>query len=134
MSDVGDRNACMIMDNLMKADPASETLWKECKVIPVLNKLSTTPYRHMGKWMYRSTFSWPGHWLEVSGHLHVPATLLPAKEPWYPLGRKLGGPQSWSGRCGEENIFYSTGTWTLTPWSSSPGQSLYWLCYLWNIT
>jgi hypothetical protein len=26
MSDVGDRNACMIMDNLMKADPASETL------------------------------------------------------------------------------------------------------------
>jgi hypothetical protein len=26
MSDVGDRNVCRMMDNLMKADPVSETL------------------------------------------------------------------------------------------------------------
>jgi hypothetical protein len=31
------------------------------KVIPVLSELSTTPWRHMGEWMYRSTFSWPWH-------------------------------------------------------------------------
>jgi hypothetical protein len=31
--------------------------------------------------MYRSTFSWPRHWLEVSGQLHAPAALRPGKEP-----------------------------------------------------
>jgi len=24
------------------------------------------------------------------------------KSPWYPLDRRLGGPQSWSGHSGEE--------------------------------
>jgi hypothetical protein len=40
--------------------------------------------------------------MEVSGQLHVPATLSPGKEPRYPLDRRLGGPQSRSGRDGEE--------------------------------
>jgi hypothetical protein len=42
--------------------------------------------------------------------------------PRYPLDRRLGGPQSQSRcrRCGEEKIFYPTGTWTLAPRSSSP--------------
>jgi hypothetical protein len=40
--------------------------------------------------------------MEVSGQLHVPAALPPGKSPWYPLDRKLGGPQSRSGRGGEE--------------------------------
>jgi hypothetical protein len=30
----------------------------------------------MREWMYRSAFSWPRHWLQVSGQLHVPAALL----------------------------------------------------------
>jgi hypothetical protein len=38
----------------------------------------------------------------VSGQLHVPAALLQGKEPHFPLDRRLGGPQSRSGRCGEE--------------------------------
>jgi hypothetical protein len=38
----------------------------------------------------------------MSGQLHAPATLPPGKEPWYPLDRKLGGPQSCSGHGGEE--------------------------------
>jgi hypothetical protein len=29
------------------------------------------------EWRYRSTFSWPRHWLEVSGQLHAPAALPP---------------------------------------------------------
>jgi hypothetical protein len=33
----------------------------------------------MGEWMYRSTFSLLRHWLEVSGQLHDPAALPPAK-------------------------------------------------------
>jgi hypothetical protein len=43
------------------------------KVAPVLNSLSTTTWRHIREWMYRSTFSWPRHELEVSGELHDPA-------------------------------------------------------------
>jgi hypothetical protein len=38
----------------------------------------------------------------------------------YPLDRRLGWPQSWSGRRGEEKIIYPTGTRTPTPRSSSP--------------
>jgi hypothetical protein len=41
--------------------------------------------------------------MEVSGQLHAPAALPPGKAPsWYPLDRKLGGPQNRSGRGGEE--------------------------------
>jgi hypothetical protein len=34
----------------------------------------------------RFTFSLPGHWLEVSGQLHAPATLTPGKETAVPIG------------------------------------------------
>jgi hypothetical protein len=37
--------------------------------------------------------------MEVSGQLHAPAAL---PGTWYPLDRRLGGPQSRSGRGGEE--------------------------------
>jgi hypothetical protein len=41
--------------------------------------------------------------MEVSGQLHSPAALPPGKEPLvYPLDRRLGGPQSRSGRGVEE--------------------------------
>jgi hypothetical protein len=40
--------------------------------------------------------------MEVSGRLHAPAALPPGKEPLVPLDRRLGGPQSRSGRGGEE--------------------------------
>jgi hypothetical protein len=59
----------------------------------------------MGEWMYRSTFSWPRQKLEVSGQLHAPAALPPGKSPRYQFYRRLGGPQSRSGRYGEVKIF-----------------------------
>jgi len=31
-----------------------------------------------------------------------PGRFNPGKGPWYPLYRRLGGPQSRCGRCGEE--------------------------------
>jgi hypothetical protein len=34
----------------------------------------------MGEWMYRSTFSLPRYYLEMSGQLHAPEALLPGKE------------------------------------------------------
>jgi len=34
--------------------------------------------------------------------LHTSAALPPENEPRYPLDRRLGGSQSWSGRSGEE--------------------------------
>jgi hypothetical protein len=40
--------------------------------------------------------------MEVSGQLHAPVALPQDRSPWYPLARRLGGPQSWSGRGGKE--------------------------------
>jgi hypothetical protein len=41
--------------------------------------------------------------MEVSGQLHAPAALPQGKSIWYPLDRRLGGPQSRSGRrCKEK--------------------------------
>jgi hypothetical protein len=45
---------------------------------------------------------WPRHYVEVSGHLQAPAALSRGKSPCYSLNRRLGGPQSRSGRSGEE--------------------------------
>jgi hypothetical protein len=40
--------------------------------------------------------------MELSGQLHIPTALPRGKSPWYPLYRRLGGPQSRPGCCGEE--------------------------------
>jgi hypothetical protein len=40
--------------------------------------------------------------MEVSGQLHSPAALSHGNNSWYPLDRRLGEPQSRSGRGGEE--------------------------------
>jgi hypothetical protein len=42
------------------------------------------------------------------------------KSLWYPLDSKMGGPQSRSGRRGEEKILDPTGTRTPTPQSLGP--------------
>jgi hypothetical protein len=39
--------------------------------------------------------------MQVSGQLHAMAALLKWENPAYPLFRKQGGAQSWSGRCRE---------------------------------
>jgi hypothetical protein len=33
----------------------------------------------------RHVFSWPLHWLEVSGQIHAPASLRPDKETLVPI-------------------------------------------------
>jgi hypothetical protein len=40
--------------------------------------------------------------MEVSSQLDAPVTYPQGKSPRYPLDRRLGGPQSRSGRGGEE--------------------------------
>jgi hypothetical protein len=40
--------------------------------------------------------------MEVSGQLHAQAILPQGKRPWYPLDRKVGGPQSRCERGDEE--------------------------------
>jgi hypothetical protein len=40
--------------------------------------------------------------MEVSDKLHAPAALPPGKDPGYPFGRRLCGPQSRSGHGGVE--------------------------------
>jgi len=41
--------------------------------------------------------------MEVSGQFHALAALPYGKSPWYPLDRRLGGPQRRYVRGGEEN-------------------------------
>jgi hypothetical protein len=48
------------------------------KFVPVLNWLSITPWRRMGEWMYRSTYSW----LVRDGQLHNPVALLAVPTEW----------------------------------------------------
>jgi hypothetical protein len=56
--------------------------------------------------------------MEVSGQLHAPAALLSGRDPWYTFDRRLGGPQSRSGRCElEENLLPLPG---IEPGPSSP--------------
>jgi hypothetical protein len=43
--------------------------------------------------------------MEVSGQFHAPAALPEVKSPWYPLDRRLGGPQSRSGDGGEQENY-----------------------------
>jgi hypothetical protein len=43
--------------------------------------------------------------MEVSGQRHAPTALPQGKRPWCPLDSRLGGPQSRSGRGGEEINF-----------------------------
>jgi hypothetical protein len=74
--------------------------------------------------MYRSTFSWPGHYL-VSGQFHAPAALPPGKSPRYPFYRRLGGPQSWYGRYGEVKIFTLSGLELPLPLVVQPVASRY---------
>jgi hypothetical protein len=50
--------------------------------------------------------------MELSRQLHVPTALPPEKDPRYPLDRRLGGPQSLSGRRGEDKILDPTETRT----------------------
>jgi hypothetical protein len=66
----------------------------------------------------------------VSGQLHAPAALPPGKSPRYPFYRRLGGPQSRSGRYGEVKMFYPTGTRTpAPPGRPARSQSPYRLSY-----
>jgi hypothetical protein len=73
------------------------------KAVPVLNQLSTTPWRHIciGPYFLDLGTSW--RWV-VSFTLRL---LYPrGKSPRYPLDRRLGGPQSRSGVRGENSWPY----------------------------
>jgi hypothetical protein len=63
--------------------------------------------------------------LEVSGQLHAPAALPLGKSPRYPFYRRLGGPQSRSGRYGEDKILDRSGTRTPAPSVIEPVASRY---------
>lgn len=45
--------------------------------------------------------------MDVSGQLHGPSALPPGKEIRYALCKRLGGPQSRSGRCREAKILWT---------------------------
>jgi hypothetical protein len=49
--------------------------------------------------------------MEMSGQLHAPAALPQGKSPRYSLDKRLDGPQSHSGRGGEEKNSQSLPEW-----------------------
>jgi hypothetical protein len=60
------------------------------------------PWRHMGEWRYSSIILEIGsRWRWVVSFRSRPFYLR-EKIPRYPFNRRLGGPQSRSGLCGEE--------------------------------
>jgi hypothetical protein len=69
------------------------------------------PWRHMGDWRYSSTILNLGNrWRWVVSFTPWPLYLR------HPLDRRLGGPQRWSGCCGEEKNLVMPGI--------EPGQSI----------
>jgi hypothetical protein len=89
------------------------------EVAPVLNTLSTTPWKHMGEWRYSSTILDLRTRWRLSGQLHARPLYPWGKRPRYQLDRRLGGPQSRSGRCGEDKILLLKQPHSLRPvWSS----------------
>jgi hypothetical protein len=58
---------------------------------------STMPLRHIQRWMYSSTHTFVTSAGDVGGQLHALVAVPLWEEPHYPLDRRLGGPQSWSG-------------------------------------
>jgi hypothetical protein len=80
-----------------------------------------------GKWMYRSTFSWPQHKLEVSGQPHTQPLYPQGKSPWYPLCRRLGGPKSRSRQHGEVKVLAPPELELRLLRPPARSQSLYWL-------
>jgi hypothetical protein len=81
----------------------------------------------MGQWRYGSTILDLGtRWRYMFSFTPRPLYLR-GKCPRYPLYRRLGGPQSQSGRCGvEKNLLPMPG---IEPRPSSPRSSLYRLSY-----
>jgi hypothetical protein len=69
------------------------------------------PWRHTGEGMYSFTLlDLDTRWRWVISF--TPLSLYSrGKSPRYPLDERLGGPQSRSGRCGEENSFVPVGNW-----------------------
>jgi hypothetical protein len=53
--------------------------------------------------------------------------LYARKEPLYPLNRRLGVSQNWSGQFWRREYIYAC--WDLNPGLSSPERELYQLCY-----
>jgi len=69
-------------------------------------------------WRCRSTHSWCWHHMEMSGQVHALATFLQGNNPWFPLDRRLGVSQSWSG-CRNRTEKNLSPCLDSNPWSSS---------------
>jgi hypothetical protein len=70
--------------------------------------------------MYRSTYSWRRHYLEVSGQLHAPVALPPGKEPSVPVRYGTGWAPKPAWTTWRKKNLASTETRNLTPRPSNP--------------
>jgi hypothetical protein len=99
----------------------------KCKV----KNVPLPPCRHQGERRY-SSYSFLASALDgVSGQRHTPAGLYPRrKDPWYPLNRRLGRPQTWSGHRGyRKDLSPLPGIESRSPDRPVCSQTLQWLSY-----
>jgi hypothetical protein len=114
------------------ARPTSETVRSKKKKVKSLC-LIFKALRHEGVW--GSGCIYP-HFLDLGISWRWVVSFTPRSlYTRYPLHRRMGGPQSRSGRRGEENILDTAETRTLTPRSSNPypvaiSSALSWLHYV----
>jgi hypothetical protein len=91
--------------------------WVVSLSVDSFHYLSTMLLRHMGQWRYSCNIllDLGTRWRWVVSF--TPQLLYPrGKRPRYALDRRLGGPESWSGRYGERKTFPLFG---FEPWLSS---------------
>jgi hypothetical protein len=112
-------------DLSLKEDKKNTDAWKWSKV-----KVKLSHYFHAGIKRERRYSSYSFLTSVVNGDEWSVScsgcTLSPGKDPLFPLYRRLGGPQSWSGHRLEEEYFSCAGDRTLVIQSS---QTLYWVNY-----
>jgi hypothetical protein len=84
--------------------PEERSIWTLPRGWTVKKKVKLSRYtlwRHMGGERYSSYLYLTSALMRVSGQRHAPAAFYTrGKDPMYPLDRRLGGPQSPSGRRG----------------------------------
>jgi hypothetical protein len=70
------------------------------------------PWKHIVEWRYTSTILEPGNrWRWMVSFTSLPLYHL-GRSPRYPINRRLDGPQSRSGRCGQWKKYYTAGNQT----------------------
>jgi hypothetical protein len=111
--------------------PAIKSPLNYCILTHKVKQSHNTPMGKQGGGCIAPTRSRSRHYMGVSGQRHVPAALYPrGNDPRYPLYRRLGELQSWSGYRGlRKKLLPLPGIDPRLPGRPVLSQTLYWLSH-----